>query len=56
MADKQFRGIFAIPPTPFNPDETLDSKGLDSILNFTVDAGAHGISDAGHGERVPGAR
>ena len=43
MADKQFRGIFAIPPTPFNPDETLDSKGLDSILNFTVDAGAHGI-------------
>jgi 4-hydroxy-tetrahydrodipicolinate synthase len=43
MANKQFRGIFGIPPTPFNLDETLDIKGLDSVLNFTVDAGAHGI-------------
>ncbi len=43
MAEKQFRGIFTIPPTPFNPDETLDRKGLDSILSFTVDAGANGI-------------
>ena len=38
MADTDFRGIFAIPPTPFNTDETLDTKGLDSVLNFTVDA------------------
>lgn len=43
MTSKTFRGIFAIPPTPFNPDETLDAKSLDSILNFTVDAGSHGI-------------
>lgn len=43
MTDKQYRGIFGIPATPFNEDETLDKKGLDSVLNFTVDAGAHGI-------------
>ncbi len=43
MADKRYRGIFGIPATPFNEDETLDVKGLDSVLNFTVDAGAHGI-------------
>lgn len=43
MADRQFRGIFAIPPTPFNPDDTLDRKGLDSVLSFTVEAGAHGV-------------
>jgi len=43
MAKKEFRGIFAIPPTPFKSDESLDKKGLDSILNFTVESGAHGI-------------
>ena len=43
MADQQFRGIYGITPTPFNPDETLDLKGVDAILHFTVEAGAHGI-------------
>ena len=43
MTDKRYRGIFGIPATPFNEDATLDEKGLDSVLNFTVDAGAHGI-------------
>ena len=43
MATKEFRGIFAIPPTPFKSDESLDEKGLDSILNFTIEAGSHGI-------------
>ena len=43
MADQEFRGIYGITPTPFNPDETLDLKGVDAILHFTVEAGAHGI-------------
>ncbi|NQW16927.1 MAG: dihydrodipicolinate synthase family protein [Chloroflexi bacterium] len=43
MADQQFRGIYGITPTPFNPDESLDLKGVDAILHFTIDAGAHGI-------------
>ena len=43
MADQQFRGIYGITPTPFSPDETLGLKGVDAILHFTVEAGAHGI-------------
>ena len=43
MANHRFRGIYGITPTPFNSDETLDLKGVDAILHFTVEAGAHGI-------------
>lgn len=38
-----FRGIYGIPPTPFNEDESLDRKGLESVLHFTVEAGCHGV-------------
>ena len=44
MPSKQFRGIFGIPATPFNPDETIDGRSLESVLNFTVDSGCHGVS------------
>jgi 4-hydroxy-tetrahydrodipicolinate synthase len=40
---KPFRGIYGIPPTPFNEDETLDRKSLESVLHFTVEAGCHGV-------------
>ena len=38
-----FRGIYGIPPTPFNEDESLDLKSLESVLHFTVEAGCHGV-------------
>ena len=39
----QYRGIYGIPATPFNEDETLDVRSLESVLNFSVDNGCHGI-------------
>ena len=43
MAEGQFRGIFAIPATPFHEDESLDRKSLESVLHFTVESGCHGV-------------
>lgn len=37
------RGVFAIPPTPFAADGTLDERGLRRVVRFVVDAGAHGV-------------
>ena len=39
----QYRGIYGIPATPFNEDETLDVRSLESVLNFSVENGCHGI-------------
>ena len=39
----QYRGIYGIPATPFNEDETLDVRSLESVLHFSVDNGCHGI-------------
>ncbi len=44
MPSKQLRGIFGIPATPFNQDETIDTKSLESVLNFTVESGCHGMA------------
>ncbi|MBO0706436.1 MAG: dihydrodipicolinate synthase family protein [Candidatus Dormibacteraeota bacterium] len=38
-----FRGVFAIPPTPFTDRGDLDEGGLRRVLRFCVDAGVHGI-------------
>ena len=39
----QYRGIYGIPATPFNDDETLDVRSLESVLEFSVYNGCHGI-------------
>ena len=41
--NKQMRGIYAIPPTPFSPNGQLDEAGLRSVIRFCLRAGAHGI-------------
>lgn len=38
-----WRGVFTIPPTPFHHDGSLDLPGLARIVDFCVEAGAHGI-------------
>lgn len=38
-----FRGVFAIPPTPFTADDRVDIRSLRQTVDFCVDAGAHGI-------------
>lgn len=39
-----FRGVYAIPPTPFHPDGAVDEASLRSLVRFCIDAGAHGIT------------
>jgi 4-hydroxy-tetrahydrodipicolinate synthase len=38
-----WRGVFSIPCTPFTDDGALDRDGLASVIEFCVNAGAHGI-------------
>jgi len=38
-----FRGVYAIPVTPFNEDLTIDWHSLRKCIDFSVDNGAHGI-------------
>ncbi len=42
-AKNSFRGVFAIPVTPFHEDGSLDRDSLRRCLAFTVEAGAHGV-------------
>ncbi len=43
QSDAPYRGIYGIPPTPFNEDESIDWKSLESVLHFTVESGCHGV-------------
>jgi 4-hydroxy-tetrahydrodipicolinate synthase len=38
-----FRGVFAIPSTPFDEELQVDWLGLQRVVDFCVDCGAHGI-------------
>ena len=40
---KSWRGIFAIPPAPFDSQGDIDLDGLRRVVEFSVAAGAHGI-------------
>src|SRR5690242_3770346 len=40
---RAWRGIFAIPPTPFNEQGELDLAAMRRVIDFTVGCGAHGI-------------
>ena len=42
-SNSQFRGVYAIPVTPFNEDLSVDWDSLRKCVAFSVDAGAHGI-------------
>jgi dihydrodipicolinate synthase/N-acetylneuraminate lyase len=38
-----FRGVFAIPPTPFDDADNVDEASLRRCVDFCVAAGAHGV-------------
>jgi 4-hydroxy-tetrahydrodipicolinate synthase len=42
-ANNRFRGVFAIPPTPFDDAGNVDEASLRRCVDFCVEAGAHGI-------------
>ena len=41
--NSKYKGIFGIPATPFNDDETLDIYSLEKVLDFTLNNGCHGV-------------
>jgi 4-hydroxy-tetrahydrodipicolinate synthase len=43
QTQKNWRGIFTIPVTPFRDDTELDLDSLRAEIDFCVEAGAHGI-------------
>ncbi len=43
MTTDRFRGVFAIPPTPFDDAGNVDETSLRRCVDFCVAAGAHGI-------------
>ncbi len=43
LIDKQMRGVYSIPVTPFEEDGSLDFDSLRSCVSYCVEAGAHGI-------------
>ena len=40
---ERFRGVYAIPPTPFTDDDQVDEASLRRCVDFCVEKGAHGI-------------
>lgn len=43
QAMPRFRGVFAIPPTPFDDRDAVDVSSLRRCVTFCIEAGAHGI-------------
>lgn len=43
MTDSAFRGVYAIPPTPFAADGAVDEDSLHRLVDFCLGAGAHGL-------------
>ena len=41
--NKTFRGVYAIPVTPFNEDLSIDWESLRKCIEFSLETGAHGI-------------
>jgi 4-hydroxy-tetrahydrodipicolinate synthase len=41
------RGVYNITPTPFHPDGSLDTDGLVTLTNFTIDQGVDGMTILG---------
>ena len=49
----RFRGIYAILPTPFHGDLTVDYEALESIVDFCVACGAQGIVTPANASEQP---
>jgi len=43
MESQRFRGVFAIPPSPFSASGELDEASLESCVEFSISSGAHGL-------------
>ncbi len=43
MENSAFRGVFAIPPSPFTASGELDEDSLRSCIEFSIRSGAHGL-------------
>src|ERR1700760_2739824 len=47
LLDSSTQGVFAIAPTPFLPDGSIDDPSIDRMVDFYGDAGCSGITVLG---------
>jgi 4-hydroxy-tetrahydrodipicolinate synthase len=50
---KQFHGVYAILPTPFDDQGGLDVESLRRVVSFTIECGAHGVVSPANASEVP---
>lgn len=48
-----FRGVYAILPTPFHDDLSLDIEGLREVVRFCIACGAHGVVSPANASEQP---
>ncbi len=53
MKASDLRGVIAAIPTLFTPEDELDVEGLETLVNFCVDNGVHGIMTTGGNGEFP---
>jgi dihydrodipicolinate synthase/N-acetylneuraminate lyase len=53
MKGNNFKGVYAVVPTPLNEDESVDYRGLQHLINYYVESGCHGVLVLGSGGEFP---
>ena len=53
LSKEQYRGIFAILPTPFNADQSVDYGALENIIDFCAACGVHGVVTPANASEQP---
>ena len=46
MSHERLRGVFPILVTPFDESDRVDEDSLRSVVDYTIDAGVHGLGIA----------
>lgn len=52
-ANRPFKGVYPVVPTPLLDDQSVDFKGLDRLVRFYIDEGSHGILALGSYGELP---
>lgn len=53
MKQPFFRGVYVILPTPFDDSGALDLEGLQRIVAFSIECGAHGVVGPANASEAP---
>jgi len=53
MKQPFFRGVYVILPTPFDEGGALDLEGLERVVAFSIECGAHGVVGPANASEAP---